>query len=367
MPKCSKQKGGGVFDVFCPLCNLPFYSPFEGQKQLTDDDDEDEDLYDLRNTELGWLSNVLGVDDNTHSIIELEGDDRYGQFPIKSGKDKGGLFGLRDSIVLKEGIKKKEAYNGVGAAFHKDCVKYISQKSGRPISYQLGIDIEQTIEDYFKAHPKMRRDDDYQQQSYDFIQALEDNDPNYFVSPLEPDGKHVRQMLTDFIPSKKAATPPPPTRDIFGYAASKKAASPQKKAQKKEATLQKKAQKKAATPPPPTRDIFGYAASKKAATPPPPTRDIFGYAASKKAASPQKSSSPAADCSSQKDKAICIKKKCVWGKTNRCSKKRATKKNKPKPSSSSSCPSHKSKEECIQKNCIWGKTNRCSKKRVSKK
>jgi hypothetical protein len=306
MTKCSKQKGGGVFDVFCPLCNLPFYSPFEGQKQLTDDD-EDEDLYDLRNTELGWLSNVLGVDDNTHSIIELEGDDRYGQFPIKSGKDKGGLFGLRDSIVLKEGIKKKEAYNGVGAAFHKDCVKYISQKSGRPISYQLGIDIEQTIEDYFKAHPKTRRDDDYQQQSYDFIQALEDNDPNYFVSPLEPDGNHVRQMLTDFIPSKKAATPPPPTHDIFGYAASKKAASP------------------------------------------------------------QKSSSPAADCSSQKDKAICIKKKCVWGKTNRCSKKRATRKNKPKPSSSSSCPSHKNKEECIQKNCIWGKTNRCSKKRVSKK
>ena len=306
MPKCLKQKGGGVFDVFCPLCNLPFYSPFEGQKQLTDDD-EDEDLYDLRNTELGWLSNVLGVDDDTHSIIELEGDDRYGQFPIKSGKDKGGLFGLRDSIVLKEGIKKKEAYNGVGAAFHKDCVKYISQKSGRPISYQLGIDIEQTIEDYFKAHPKMRRDDDYQQQSYDFIQALEDNDPNYFVSPLEPDGKHVRQLLDDFIPSKKAATSPPPTRDIFGYAASKKAAKP------------------------------------------------------------QKSSSPAADCSSQKDKAICIKKKCVWGKTNRCSKKRATRKNKPKPSSSSSCPSHKNKEECIQKNCIWGKTNRCSKKRVSKK
>jgi hypothetical protein len=306
MTKCSKQKGGGVFDVFCPLCNLPFYSPFEGQKQLTDDD-EDEDLYDLRNTELGWLSNVLGVDDNTHSIIELEGDDRYGQFPIKSGKDKGGLFGLRDSIVLKEGIKKKEAYDGVGAAFHNDCFKYISQKSGRPLNYQLGIDIEQTIEDYFKAHPKMRRNDDYQQQSYDFIQALEDNDPNYFVSPLDKGGKHVRQMLTDFIPSKKAATPPPPTRDIFGYAASKKAATP------------------------------------------------------------QKSSSPAADCSSQKDKAICIKKKCVWGKTNRCSKKRATMKNKPNSSSSSSCPSHKNKEECIQKNCIWGKTNRCSKKRVSKK
>ena len=312
MPKCSKQKGGGVFDVFCPLCNLPFYSPFEGQKQLTDDD-EDEELYDLRNTELKWLSNVLGVDDDNHTIVELEGDDRYGQFPIKSGKDKGGLFGLRDSIVLKEGIKKKEAYNGVGAAFHKDCLKYISQKSGRPINYQLGIDIEQTIEDYFKAHPKVRRSDDYQQQSYDFIQALEDNDPNYFVSPLEPDGKHVRQLLDDFIPSKKAATPPPPTRDIFGYAASKKVASP------------------------------------------------------------QKSSSPAADCSSQKDKAICIKKKCVWGKTNRCSKKRATRKNKPKPSSSSSssssssCPSHKNKEECIQKNCIWGKTNRCSKKRVSKK
>ena len=39
---CSKQKGGGVFDVFCPLCNLPFYSPFEGQKPLTDDDEDEE-------------------------------------------------------------------------------------------------------------------------------------------------------------------------------------------------------------------------------------------------------------------------------------------------------------------------------------
>ena len=310
MPKCSKQKGGGVFDVFCPLCNLPFYSPFEDQKPPSDDD-EDDDLYDLRNTELKWLSNVLGFDDNTNTVMELKGDDRYGQFPIKSGKDKGGLFGLRNSIVLKEGIKKKEEYDGIGAAFHNDCVKYISQKSGRPMNYQLGVDIEQKIEDYFKANPKVRRSDDYQQQSYDFIGALEDNSPEYFVSPLETDGKHVRQLLDDFIPSKKAATPPPPTRDIFGYAASKKVASP------------------------------------------------------------QKSSSPPADssCSSQKDKAICIKKKCVWGKTNRCSKKRSTRKNKsssPK-SSSSSCPSHKNKEECVKNKCTWGKTNRCSKKRVSRK
>ena len=32
---CSKQQGGGVFDVFCPLCNLPFYSPFEDQKPIS--------------------------------------------------------------------------------------------------------------------------------------------------------------------------------------------------------------------------------------------------------------------------------------------------------------------------------------------
>ena len=288
---------------------MPFYSPFDDTKPPSDDDEGD-DLYDLRNTDMKWLSNVLGIDDNTHAIMELKGDDRYGQFPIKSGKDKGGLFGLRDSIVLKEGIKKKEEYDGIGAAFHNDCFKYISQKSGRPISYQLGVDTEQKIEDYFKANPKVRRSDDYQQQSYDFIGALEDNSPEYFVSPLEKDGKHVRDLLDDFIPSKKAATPPPPTRDIFGYAASKKAASP------------------------------------------------------------QKSSSPGAagSCSSQKDKAICIKKKCVWGKTNRCSKKRSTRKNKSSsPKLSSSCPSHKNKEECVKNKCNWGKTNRCSKKRVSRK
>jgi len=305
---CSKQKGGGVFDVFCPLCNLPFYSPFEGQ-EIPSDDDEGDDLYDLRNTKLGWLSDVLGVDDNTRTVMELKGDDRYGQFPIKNGKEKGELFGLRDSIAVQAGTRKKEYYKGFGAAFHKDCFKYISEKSGRPISYQLGVDIEQTIEDYFKAHPKTRRDDDYQQQSYDFQGALEDNGPEYFVSPLEPDGKHVRQMLSDFIPKKKASSPSPPT--------------PRNTTPKKEA-------------------------------------------------SPQKNGSPgaASSCSSQKDKAICIKKKCVWGKTNRCSKKRSTRKktksNSKTTANANGCPSHKDKNECVMNNCVWGKTNRCSKKRVSK-
>jgi hypothetical protein len=314
-----KQKGGGVFDVFCPLCNLPFYSPFEGKKPLTDDDEDDE-LYALRNTDLKWLSNVLGVDDNTSTVMELEGDDRHGQFPIKSGKDKGGLFGLRNSAVLIEKLKKKEDYDGIGAAFHKDCFKYISQKSGRPINYQLGVDIEQKIEDYFKAHPKMRRSDDYQQQSYNFIRALEDNDPEYFVTPLEPDGEHVQQLLDDFIPRIKTPSP-----------------------------------KKTKTPSPP-RLVQAEAVQAEAKT------VVQGK---KKGAATADNS-----CASQKDKVICIKKKCVWGKTNRCSKKRSTrKKTKSKSKTTANtyaCPSHKDRNECVQNNCVWGKTNRCSKKRVSK-
>ena len=308
---CSKQKGGGVFDVFCPLCNLPFYSPFEGQKPLTDDD-EDEELYALRNTNLDWLSDVLGVDDNTSTVMELKGDDRYGQFPIKSGKDKGGLFGLRDSIAVQAGTIKKEKYDGFGAAFHNDCIKYISQKSGRPINYQLGVDIEEKIEDYFKARPKVRRDDDYQQQSYNFEGALEDNGPEYFVSPLQPEGKHVRGLLDDFIPKKS------------------KEASPQKSIEAV-AEEQEVNQKK-----------------KKGA-----------------------SSGATVDdsCASQKDKVVCIKKKCVWGKTNRCSKKRSTRKQtktktKTKSKSNVNCPSHKDKDECVKNHCCWGKTNRCSKKRI---
>ena len=321
---CSKQKGGGVFDVFCPLCNLPFYSPFEDQKPPSDDDEGD-DLYDLRNTKMDWLSDVLGVEDNTRTVMELKGDDRYGQFPIKSGKEKGELFGLRDSIAVQAGTRKKEYYKGFGAAFHNDCMKYISQKSGRPINYQLGVDIEQKIEDYFKAHPQVRRDDDYQQQSYDFQGALEDNGPEYFVSPLQPDGKHVQGLLDDFIPRSKTPSP-------------KKAVEAVEAAEAKAVTeVQEINQKK-----------------KKGAA----------------------SGVIVDSCASQKDKVICIKKKCVWGKTNRCSKKRSTRKqaktkSKTKSKSKSNanahvCPSHKNKEECIMNNCVWGKTNRCSKKRVSK-
>jgi hypothetical protein len=316
---CSKQKGGGVFDVFCPLCNLPFYSPFEGQKPPSDDDEGD-DLYDLRNTKLDWLSDVLGVDDNTRTVMELKGDDRYGQFPIKSGKEKGELFGLRDSVAVQAGTRKKEYYKGFGAAFHNDCFKYISEKSGRPINYQLGVDIEQKIEDYFKAHPKVRRDDDYQQQSYDFNGALEDNGPEYFVSPLEPEGKHVRQLLNDFIPKSK--TP-----------------SPQKSVEAAEA--------KAVT------EVQEINKKKKKGSASGATVDD--------------------NCASQKDKAICLEKKCVWGKTNRCSKKRSSRKqttsklkSKSKSNANANCPSHKDKDECVKNNCVWGKTNRCSKKRVSK-
>lgn len=312
---CSKQKGGGVFDVFCPLCNLPFYSPFVGQKPPSDDD-EDEDLYALRNTKLDWLSDVLGVDDNTNTVMELEGDDRYGQFPIKSGKEKGELFGLRDSIAVEAGTRKKEYYKGFGAAFHNDCVKYISDKSRRPISYQLGVDIEQKIEDYFKAHPKTRRDDDYQQQSYDFQGALDDHDPEYFVSPLEPDGKHVRQLLDDFVPRSKT---PSPQKPIEAKA----------KAVEAVAEVQEINQKK----------------NKGASS---------GVIVDE-------------SCASQKDKVICLKKKCVWGKTNRCSKKRSTRKQtktKSKSKSNVNCPSHKDKDECVKNHCCWGKTNRCSKKRI---
>jgi hypothetical protein len=324
---CSKQKGGGVFDVFCPLCNLPFYSPFEGQKPPSDDDEGD-DLYDLRNTKLDWLSDVLGIDDNTSTVMELKGDDRYGQFPIKSGKEKGELFGLRDSVAVQAGTRKKEYYKGFGAAFHNDCFKYISEKSGRPINYQLGVDIEQKIEDYFKAHPKVRRDDDYQQQSYDFQGALEDNGPEYFVSPLEPEGKHVRQLLNDFIPKSK--TP-----------------SPQKAVEAAEAKAVEAAEAKAVT------EVQEINQKKKKGSASGATVDD--------------------SCASQKDKTICLKKKCVWGKTNRCSKKRSSRKqakskskSKSKSNANVNCPSHKDKDECVKNNCVWGKTNRCSKKRVSK-
>lgn len=296
---CSNKRGGGVFDVFCPLCNLPFYSPFEGQ-QIPSDDDDDDDLYDLRNTKLDWLSDVLGVDDNTSTVLELNGDDRYGQFPIKSG----GLFGLRDSVAVQVESIKKDKYKGFGVAFHNDCFKYISQKSGRPISYKLGVDIEQAIEDYFKANPKVRRDDDYQKQSYDFEGALDDNGPEYFVSPLEPKGKHVRGLLNDFVPKK--STP-----------------SPQK-----------------STPSAPKPANANAIVQKKSSV------------------------SGSNGCASQKDKEVCVQnKECVWGKTNRCSKRRSTQKKSNAKTNKRTCPSQKDKNECIKNNCVWGKTNRCSKKR----
>jgi predicted DNA-binding WGR domain protein len=120
----------------------------------------------------------------------------------------------------------------------------------------------------------------------------------------------------------------------------------------------------------PTHCIWGKTnkCSKKRASKPKADATVVEAPITKKSA--------AVGCPSIKTKEECNAADCLWGKTNKCSKKRAAKpkviatlvempvKNK---SVAIGCVVHKTKEECNAADCFWGKTNKCSKKRIGKK
>lgn len=83
-------------------------------------------------------------------------------------------------------------------------------------------------------------------------------------------------------------------------------------------------------------------------------------------------------CTIHSSKEDCIENDCVWGKNNKCSKKRVSKLQQPAllqaiPTLQQSapatlqkinCTSYKLKEDCPQSDCVWGKSGKCSRKRV---
>jgi len=80
------------------------------------------------------------------------------------------------------------------------------------------------------------------------------------------------------------------------------------------------------------------------------------------------------NCSSKKTMEDCDPTNCIWGKTNRCSKKRIGKEVAApaaavvslKKTQKNNCASFKTRENCDPIECFWGSTNKCSKKRSKK-
>jgi hypothetical protein len=311
------QSGGGMHSEYCPLCELS-YEPLPDIDEDDDDYDDDEEgerekdpLKQLANVDVSWLKNGVGFDRESKTMVPLEGDTLYGEFPIK---------GRKGEMFTAEMYGGEGAY-GWGPVFHEDCIACVSAQLKRPVTYDDGIDIFNIVGDGSRAR--------YGDQHFEWRRAIEEEGPAYFYSPVSPKGGETRDRVIE---------------KIAGWISKqKRIASPtgKRRVRREEAIVELEL----------VRAELTRALAK--------VEDLRRDVATREATVAALSSPVAAAAATAP--VTPVKK---VGQT----KKRSPKKQPPKKAASatvsaSACASHKTKETCPPSVCVWGKTNRCSKKR----
>jgi hypothetical protein len=301
----NKQCGGGMYSEYCPLCELSYEPSPDIEEEEYDDDDEEEEkevnqLKKLSNVDLSWLRNGLAFDRDTNEILPVEGDNSYGEFPIK-GRESDDLF-------TSEMTRGNDGHSGWGPVYHEDCIKYISAQLKRPVTYEDGIEIFKLVE-----HRRIP----YAGQHFEWEEAVEEEGPEYFISPMDPKGKETRERidhpLAGWISRQKRVASPTGKRQLDREDAMKELSRVEaelKQAMDRVDALKREvATRKAA--------LASLASPKKGQK----TRKV----ASKPAQQPKSAQPQQVNCPSHKTQAECPPSDCVWGKTGKCSKKRAKK------------------------------------------
>jgi len=292
---------------YCPLCLLSYEELPEIAEDVEYDEDDDEEerevnhLKKLSNVDLSWLRNGLAFDRDTNEILPVEGDDMYGRFPIK-GRERNDLFTSEITIG-------NDGDSGWGPVYHEDCIKYVSAQLNRPVTYEDGIEILKLVE--YRRGP-------FQGQHFEWEEAAEEEGPAYFISPMDPKGKETRERidhpLAGWISRQKRVASPTGKRQLQREEAmqelSRVEAELKQAMDRVDALKREVATRKAA--------LASLASPKKGQK----TRKV---ASKPKSVQPKSAQPQQANCPSHKTKEECPPSDCVWGKTGKCSKKRAKK------------------------------------------
>ena len=301
-----KQRGGGMHSEYCPLCLLSYEDLPEEEDEDEDEEEEKEEnqLRKLSKVDLGWLKNGLAFDRDTNEIIPVEGDDMYGRFPIKG--------------------RRNDLFNDGGPVYHEDCIKYISTQLNRPITYADGIEVFELVKD--------RDSSPYQSQHFEWEDAIEEEGPAYFYSPMDPKGKDARERINQpihaWISRQKRVASPTGRKQLAREEAAKELSRVQAELQKAIARVDEL------------------------------RREVAASEAALSALSSLSSLSSVADSTKNVKKT-----RKVASKSKQSKQSKQSNQSKQSKQSQANCASHNTKEECPPTDCVWGKTNRCSKKR----
>lgn len=223
----------------------------------------------------------------------------YGQFPIK---------GRKKDLFTSEITIGNDGDSGWGPVYHEDCIKYISTQLNRPVTYEDGIEIFKLVE---------RRHGPFQDQHFQWEEAVEEEGPAYFISPMDPKGKETRERidhpLAGWISRQKRVASPTGRKQLQREEAMKELS--RLEAELKQAMDRVDALK---------REVATRKAALASLASPKKTRKVSSKPQPAQQAQP-KSAQPQVNCPSHKTQAECPPSDCVWGKTGKCSKKRAKK------------------------------------------
>ena len=307
-----KQRGGGMHSEYCPLCLLSYEELPEIEEEEYDEDDDEREVNQLKklsNVDLSWLRNGLAFDRDTNEILPVEGDDMYGRFPIK-GRERNDLFTSEITIG-------NDGDSGWGPVYHEDCIKYVSAQLNRPITYEDGIEILKLVKDRERQRGRSGQRD-YQSQHFEWEEAVKAEGPAYFISPMDPKGKETRERidhpLAGWISRQKRVASPTGKRQLQREDAMKELSRVE--AELKQAMDRVDALK---------REVATRKAALAGLASPNKTRKVASKPKQPKSAQPKSAQPQQANCPSHKTQEECPPSDCVWGKTGKCSKKRAKK------------------------------------------
>ncbi len=185
-----KQNGGGEYDEYCELCQLPLYSPGQTIDLYEEDNYSKEPVKAILSVDTEWMNILIGEDTSeeregmTYDLIDYGGSGYCHFAPEQSNPDaqaiidgsKGHIVGYPTRevkifhVTNQSGNRNNDDPNNArymlqGTVYHKDC--YNAQN---------------------EASKKARKAMEFQDQFYDWSNAYRTHGEDLFASPLlEPE------------------------------------------------------------------------------------------------------------------------------------------------------------------------------------
>ena len=183
-----KQNGGGEYDEYCDICQLPLYSPGNMIELYEDDNYNTEPVKAILSVDVDWLDKLIGEDEDeeregmTYDLIKYGGSGTCEFAPEQSNPGAQAIIDGAKGIIVgypRQEIKvfyvtnqsghrnnnnnnNNARYMLQGTVYHKDCY---NDKSG-------------------EAAKKARKAMEFQDQFYDWANAYRTHGEDLFKSPL---------------------------------------------------------------------------------------------------------------------------------------------------------------------------------------